>query len=174
MSATRPHLILIGGFLGAGKTAALLALGRWLADQGIRAAFITNDQGTDLVDTRVLRFCGVATEEIAGGCFCCRFDELVGATRRLRGVLPPDVVVAVAENASPGTEVTLKLCVAAGAPVACPLKLKLVVETCTAGDAARTSRTRSSGASAMKRLPAESRATETGPFNTALVAGPPS
>src|ERR1019366_8722140 len=54
MSATRPHLILIGGFLGAGKTAALLALGRWLADQGIRAAFITNDQGTDLVDTRVL------------------------------------------------------------------------------------------------------------------------
>jgi G3E family GTPase len=96
MAPKRPHVILIGGFLGAGKTAALLALGRWLADQGIRAAFITNDQGTDLVDTHLLRFCGLATEEIAGGCFCCRFDELVGTTRRLRGVLQPDVFVAEA------------------------------------------------------------------------------
>lgn len=96
MQARRPHVILIGGFLGAGKTAALVRLGRWLTDQGIRAAFITNDQGTDLVDTRLLRFCGLATEEIAGGCFCCRFDELVGATRRVRGVLQPDVFVAEA------------------------------------------------------------------------------
>lgn len=96
MYAARPHVILIGGFLGAGKTAALLALAHWLTDQGIRAAFITNDQGSDLVDTRLLRFCGLATEEVAGGCFCCRFDELVGATRRLRGVLQPDVFVAEA------------------------------------------------------------------------------
>jgi G3E family GTPase len=96
MDATRPHLILIGGFLGAGKTAAMLALAEWLADQGIRPAFITNDQGTNLVDTRLLRFCGLATEEIAGGCFCCRFDELVNATMRLRGVLRPDVFVAEA------------------------------------------------------------------------------
>jgi G3E family GTPase len=96
MNGYRPHVILIGGFLGAGKTAAMVALARWLHDQGIRAGFITNDQGRDLVDTRVLRSCGFATEEIAGGCFCCRFDELVDATRRLRAVLRPDVFVAEA------------------------------------------------------------------------------
>jgi G3E family GTPase len=88
-------MILMGGFLGAGKTSAMLALARWLGDQGIRAAFITNDQGTDLVDTTLLRSCGLTTEEIPGGCFCCRFDELAGATRR-RGVLPPEVIVAEA------------------------------------------------------------------------------
>lgn len=95
MAQTRPHLILLGGFLGAGKTSAMMALARWLPDQGLRATFITNDQGSDLVDTHLLRACGLTTEEIPGGCFCCRFDELVGATRR-RGFLPPDVIVAEA------------------------------------------------------------------------------
>jgi G3E family GTPase len=93
---TKPHVILIAGFLGAGKTTAMLALARWLADQGIRAGFITNDQGRDLVDTRLLEYCGFPSEEIAGGCFCCRFDELVDATRRLRAALQPDVFVAEA------------------------------------------------------------------------------
>lgn len=96
VNASKPHMILIGGFLGAGKTAAMVALARWLSDQGIRAGFITNDQGRDLVDTRLLRSCGFTTEEIAGGCFCCRFGELVVAMRRLRAVLQPDVFVAEA------------------------------------------------------------------------------
>lgn len=95
-NAPKPHLILIGGFLGAGKTSAMIALAHWLADQGIRAGFVTNDHGTDLVDTRLLKYCGMATEEIAGGCFCCRFNELVDATERLRAVLRPDVFVAEA------------------------------------------------------------------------------
>ncbi|MGH7582004.1 MAG: GTP-binding protein [Gemmatimonadales bacterium] len=92
----RPHLILLGGFLGAGKSTAMHALAQWLGDQGLRAGCITNDQGHDLVDTRWLRWCGVATEEITGGCFCCRFDDLVGAAGRMRGELPPDVIVAEA------------------------------------------------------------------------------
>jgi G3E family GTPase len=96
MPQPRPHLVLIGGFLGAGKTTALVALAEWLANQGIRAGFVTNDQGKDLVDTRLLRFCGAATEEIAGGCFCCRFNDLVDATQRLRAVLRPDLFVAEA------------------------------------------------------------------------------
>jgi G3E family GTPase len=120
MPAYRPHVILIGGFLGAGKTTAVLALGDWLADQGIRPAFITNDQGTDLVDTRLLQFCGHAVEEIAGGCFCCRFDDLVDATRRLRGVLQPDVFVAEAVGS----------CTDLSATVAYPLR-RLLGDECT-------------------------------------------
>lgn len=120
MRATRPHLILLGGFLGAGKTAAMIALGEWLRDQGIRPAFITNDQGTDLVDTRMLEYCGHPTEEIAGGCFCCRFDELVGATRRLRGELRPDVFVAEAVGS----------CTDLAATVSYPMR-RLLGEECT-------------------------------------------
>jgi G3E family GTPase len=91
----RPHLIVLGGFLGAGKTSAVIALADWLADQGIRMACIANDQGNDLVDTVMLRACGLATEEITGGCFCCRFDALLDAASRL-GAAEPDVIVAEA------------------------------------------------------------------------------
>jgi G3E family GTPase len=120
MREYRPHVILIGGFLGAGKTTAALALGEWLGDQGIRPAFITNDQGSDLVDTRLLQFCGHAAEEIAGGCFCCRFDDLVDATRRLRGVLQPDVFVAEAVGS----------CTDLAATVAYPLR-RILGDECT-------------------------------------------
>jgi G3E family GTPase len=120
MQQPRPHLILIGGFLGAGKTTAMVALARWLGDQGIRAGFITNDQGNDLVDTRLLRFCGAATEEIAGGCFCCRFNELVDATQRLRAVLRPDVFVAEAVGS----------CTDLAATVASPVR-RLLGDHCT-------------------------------------------
>lgn len=92
----RRHLIVLGGFLGAGKTSAMLALARWLGDQGLRAACVTNDQAEDLVDTALLRGCGVATDEVAGGCFCCRFDALLAATSRLRVAIDPDVIVAEA------------------------------------------------------------------------------
>lgn len=94
--ASPPHLILLGGFLGAGKTTAMRSLGDFLVDQGIRAALITNDQGAGLVDTELLRSCGHATEEVAGGCFCCRFDELLGAMRRFPTGFAPDAYIAEA------------------------------------------------------------------------------
>lgn len=86
--------IMIGGFLGAGKTTAIGRLARRLTEQGTRVGIITNDQGQNLVDTITLRAQGFATEEIAGGCFCCRFDELVEAVGRLREQSRPQVLLA--------------------------------------------------------------------------------
>lgn len=53
MPSPTPHLILIGGFLGGGKTTAVQRLARSLGDQGLRVGPITNDQGSGLVDTEV-------------------------------------------------------------------------------------------------------------------------
>ncbi len=85
---------MIGGFLGAGKTTAVGLLARRLTEQGLRVGLITNDQGRNLVDTTLLRAQGFATEEISGGCFCCRFNSLVEAARRLTESTRPDVFVA--------------------------------------------------------------------------------
>ncbi len=86
--------IMIGGFLGAGKTTAVSQLAKYLAARGCKAGLITNDQGSGLVDTAALRAAGYATEEIPGGCFCCRFDSLLEAAKRLTESTRPEVFVA--------------------------------------------------------------------------------
>lgn len=90
----KARYILIGGFLGAGKTTAIGRLAQQLTGQGLRVGLITNDQGRNLVDTAMLRSQGFATEEIPGGCFCCRFDSLVEALQKLAAGLRPQVFVA--------------------------------------------------------------------------------
>lgn len=86
--------IMIGGFLGAGKTTAVARLAASLHARGLRVGLITNDQGSGLVDTSVLRARGFATEEIPGGCFCCRFNSLVDAAGKLTTASRPDVFIA--------------------------------------------------------------------------------
>jgi hypothetical protein len=54
---------------------------------------ITNDQADGLVDTRLAVASGFPTEEIAGGCFCCRFSDLLRAAERL-SAFSPDVILA--------------------------------------------------------------------------------
>ncbi len=90
----KARYVMIGGFLGAGKTTAVARLAEHLTNQGRRVGLITNDQGRELVDTALLRARGFATEEIAGGCFCCRFDSLLDAARKLTEATRPDVFLA--------------------------------------------------------------------------------
>ena len=85
---------MIGGFLGAGKTTAVAALAQHLTELGQCVGLITNDQGSQLVDTSMLRARGFATEEIPGGCFCCRFNSLVDAAKKLTEEARPDAFVA--------------------------------------------------------------------------------
>jgi Ni2+-binding GTPase involved in maturation of urease and hydrogenase len=90
----KARYIMLGGFLGAGKTTAVAQLAYHLKAQGFRVGLITNDQGSDLVDTAMLRSKGFKTEEISGGCFCCRFNSLVDAADRLTAATRPDVFIA--------------------------------------------------------------------------------
>lgn len=92
--SSKARYIMIGGFLGAGKTTTVGRLAKHLSDQGLRVGLITNDQAGGLVDTRLLRGQGFATEEIAGGCFCCRFNTLVEAAGKLNDRTKPDVFIA--------------------------------------------------------------------------------
>jgi len=89
-----PHLILVGGFLGAGKTTLLLAAGARLRALGRRVGVILNDQGGELVDTRMAEAAGFAAAEITGGCFCCRFSEFVRAAERVVAREAPEVILA--------------------------------------------------------------------------------
>ena len=91
---SRASYLMIGGFLGAGKTTAILKLARRLKSRGLRVGLITNDQSIGLVDTAVLENGEFQVEEITGGCFCCRFNSLVEASDRLSQSTRPDVFIA--------------------------------------------------------------------------------
>jgi len=90
----KARYIMIGGFLGAGKTTAILKLAEHLAAQGQKVGLITNDQSVGLVDTAMLSAHGFPVHEITGGCFCCRFNSLVDAAAQLSKQTRPDVFIA--------------------------------------------------------------------------------
>jgi Ni2+-binding GTPase involved in maturation of urease and hydrogenase len=94
MPKTKARYIMIGGFLGAGKTTAILKLAEYLAGKGLKSGLITNDQSVDLVDTARAKAAGFAVAEITGGCFCCKFDSLVSASQQLTRDTAPDVLIA--------------------------------------------------------------------------------
>jgi Ni2+-binding GTPase involved in maturation of urease and hydrogenase len=83
-SAWRPWVVVVGGFLGAGKTSLILAACDILVKRGIRCAVVTNDQSEELVDTRLVEQHSIAVSEVTGGCFCCRFSDLLSSLEELR------------------------------------------------------------------------------------------
>lgn len=87
-------LMLIGGFLGAGKTTLLARLSEALITQGHRIGLVTNDQAANLVDTGLLSAAGLPVSEVAGGCFCCRFDALLESLDALQKNNLPDTILA--------------------------------------------------------------------------------
>ena len=89
-----PRFIMIGGFLGAGKTTTVSRLAKHLQSQGKHVVIVTNDQATDLVDTNMLRSQGFDVGEVAGSCFCCNFNELTDTVERLGEDRRPDVILA--------------------------------------------------------------------------------
>jgi Ni2+-binding GTPase involved in maturation of urease and hydrogenase len=85
---------MVGGFLGAGKTTTLGRLARYYIERGHKIGIITNDQAQDLVDTHSLRSQGLAVEEVAGACFCCKFNDLIDKVDLLKEARKPDIVLA--------------------------------------------------------------------------------
>src|SRR5579884_2518587 len=90
----RLRFVMVGGFLGAGKTTTLARLARYYLGRGQTVGLVTNDQAQDLVDTTSLRSQGFLVEEVPGACFCCRFDELVGRVGQLETSERPDIILA--------------------------------------------------------------------------------
>lgn len=85
---------LIGGFLGSGKTTAIIGAARHLMSQGKRVGVVTNDQGKYLVDTAFFQAADLPTVEVTGGCFCCNYDDLGARLSQLKDSAQPDVIFA--------------------------------------------------------------------------------
>lgn len=89
---TRIHLV--NGFLGSGKTTAIVQAARQHIARGERVGIVTNDQGRFLVDTAFVRAEHIPVVQVAGGCFCCSFDQLLDVLTELNANARPEVIYA--------------------------------------------------------------------------------
>lgn len=89
----KTKMVLLGGFLGAGKTTTMIQTAMLLQNQGKQVAIITNDQGKELIDTELAQINGLVTKEVTGGCFCCRFEDLHEHLSSLVAEKQPDYII---------------------------------------------------------------------------------
>jgi G3E family GTPase len=80
---------LLSGFLGSGKTTAIIQACRLLKNQNIPVAVITNDQGVRLVDGDLFNHLGIPSGQVTNGCFCCNYNDLDQTIHRLSGHSSP-------------------------------------------------------------------------------------
>lgn len=86
-------LVVIGGYLGAGKTTLVNHLLRHAA--GRRIAVLVNDFGSVSIDADLIEGAEDGVLALAGGCVCCSFgDDLLGTLERAAQRDPvPDAIV---------------------------------------------------------------------------------
>ena len=100
-------ILVVGGFLGSGKTSFILQLARELIGaRGVRSVVILeNEIGECSVDDKLLRASGLQVRGLFSGCVCCTLaGELAAAVRRIGDELRPDWLIVEATGlAFPGS-----------------------------------------------------------------------
>lgn len=87
-------LHLVNGFLGSGKTTAIIAAARRYIQQGKTVAIVTNDKGRYQVDAAFFQAANIPTGQVAGGCFRCSFNEFKEQIAYLSHSAHPDILFA--------------------------------------------------------------------------------
>jgi Ni2+-binding GTPase involved in maturation of urease and hydrogenase len=87
-------LALTGGYLGSGKTTAIVTACKALMGRGKKVVVVTNDQGSQQVDSAFVQAMGVMVKEVSNGCFCCQYNELESHLDDLMESEHPDVIFA--------------------------------------------------------------------------------
>ena len=85
--------IILGGFLGSGKTTVLLQLARHITDKPDfpQVVILENEIGEVGVDNQVLEGAALSVENVFSGCICCSGSvDLISAVQSISSLYEPD------------------------------------------------------------------------------------
>lgn len=87
-------ILIIGGFLGSGKTTIINRLIRGMTGEGLRIAIVQNETGEVQVDQTVLKSGDTSVIAVGGGCVCCElFGNLLETIDKIRLQTDPDWLI---------------------------------------------------------------------------------
>lgn len=94
------NIILIGGFLGSGKTTFIRQLAQFMVRQkGKNVVIIENEAGEVSIDDKLLAMDGFQVKEIYGGCVCCQLTaELTVAIGQIKQQYDPSWIIVEASG----------------------------------------------------------------------------
>lgn len=104
-------ILILGGFLGSGKTSVLLQLAEYLVSlekeyhAEIKVAIVENEIGAIGIDDKVLNQAGFNVSNLFSGCACCSLTgELVASIKKIQTELAPQWLIIEATGvAYPGS-----------------------------------------------------------------------
>jgi G3E family GTPase len=87
-------IIIIGGFLGSGKTSTIISLSQKMSTKfNKKVAVVVNEIGEVAVDAKIIQEYGLKVKEIGGGCICCQLlVDLETTISALYSLFKPDII----------------------------------------------------------------------------------
>jgi Putative GTPases (G3E family) len=91
-------ILIIGGFLGVGKTSLILQMAKYLVENGSgkpeTVVILENEIGEISIDDKTLSSGGFTVETIFSGCICCTMaGEMVYNVRKISEQMNPDWII---------------------------------------------------------------------------------
>ncbi len=92
-------ILILGGFLGSGKTSVLLQLAQYLVQQYpgsqmSQVAIIENEIGQIGIDDKLLRGNGYTVRDIFSGCVCCSLNsDLLSGVQEIKSTIDPEWLI---------------------------------------------------------------------------------
>jgi G3E family GTPase len=92
-------ILILGGFLGSGKTSVLFQLAQYLVQQypgsqKSQVAIIENEIGQIGIDDKLLRGNGYTVRDIFSGCVCCSLNsDLLSGVQEIKSTIDPEWLI---------------------------------------------------------------------------------
>jgi G3E family GTPase len=88
------HVLVIAGFLGSGKTTAIIGLAQAVREYDLKVAIVVNEIGEIGIDDQVFRQLDFDVWELLSGCICCSLTgDLLETLDKLDSKFDVDLVI---------------------------------------------------------------------------------